>query len=189
MHFQGDLSGNADVKAALQEANGRVLAVARVHRSLYTSFDVRWVSLADYLSNLIRDLHSVSSGGEHEENAIVFSCDPIQAAPDAAVSIGIVATELVLNSLKHAYPGGRGQVRVSLRGGEAGISLTVEDDGVGAADAIEEKGRRGLGQRIISGMADKLEGSLHYEKLTPGTRAILKSSGRRPHQDYRYNPS
>ena len=173
LHFQGDLSGNADVKAALQEANGRVLAVARVHRSLYTSFDVRWVSLADYLSNLIRDLQSVSSGGEHQESAIVFSCDPIQAVPDVAVAIGIVATELVLNSLKHAYPGGRGQVRVSLKEGEAGISLTVEDDGVGAADAIEEKGRRGLGQRIISGMADKLEGSLRYEKLTPGTRAIL----------------
>ena len=33
LHFQGDMSGNTDVKAALKEANGRVLAVARVHRS------------------------------------------------------------------------------------------------------------------------------------------------------------
>ncbi len=173
LHFQGDLSGNADVKAALKEANGRVLAVARVHRSLYTSLDVRWVSLAEYLSSLIRDLHSVSAGSENQENAIVFSSDPIQTSPDAAVAIGIVATELVLNALKHAYPKERGQVRVTLTAAGADVSLTVEDDGIGQIDQIEQGRRRGLGQRIIAGMAEKLDGSMRYEKLSPGTRAIL----------------
>ncbi|MFZ1108244.1 MAG: response regulator [Rhodomicrobium sp.] len=173
LHFQGDLSGNADVKAALKEANGRVLAVARVHRSLYTSLDVRWVSLADYLSSLIRDLQSVSSGGDGHDNPIAFASDPIQTSPDAAVAIGIVATELVLNALKHAYPQERGQVRVALRAAGAEIVLTVEDDGIGDTDKIGAKGRGGLGQRIIAGMAEKLEGSLRYETLSPGTRAIL----------------
>jgi two-component sensor histidine kinase len=172
LHFQGDLSGNADVKAALKEANGRVLAVARVHRSLYTSLDVRWVALSDYLSNLIRDLQSVSSAGEADDNAIAFACDTVQTSPDAAVAIGIVATELVLNALKHAYPKERGQVRVALRASDAEISLTVEDDGIGDIDRIEAKGG-GLGRRIIAGMADKLEGSLRYEMLNPGTRATL----------------
>ncbi len=172
LHFQGDLSGNADVKAALKEANGRVLAVARVHRSLYTSFDVRWVSLADYLSTLIRDLESVSAGSERHENTITFSSDPIQTSPDAAVAIGIVATELVLNALKHAYPKEPGQVRVTLAAADRDIALTVEDDGIGQMDQPDQR-RSGLGQRIISGMAEKLEGSLHYEKLSPGTRAVL----------------
>jgi two-component sensor histidine kinase len=173
LHFQGDLSGNADVKAALKEANGRVLAVARVHRSLYTSLDVRWVALADYLSSLIRDLQSVSSGGDGHDHAIAFASDSIQTSPDAAVAIGIVATELVLNALKHAYPKERGPVRVALRASSAEITLTVEDEGVGDIASIEAKGRGGLGQRIIAGMADKLEGSLRYESLSPGTRAVL----------------
>jgi two-component sensor histidine kinase/CheY-like chemotaxis protein len=172
LHFQGDLSGNADVKAALKEANGRVLAVARVHRSLYTSLDVRWVSLAEYLSSLIRDLKGVSFSGDVDDNAIVFTSDPIQTSPDAAVSIGIVATELVLNALKHAYPKERGQVRVTLRAAGEDITLTVEDDGIGDIDRTAN-GRGGLGRRIIAGMADKLEGSLRYEALNPGTRAIL----------------
>ena len=172
LHFQGDMSKNADVKAALKEANGRVLAVARVHRSLYTSLDVRWVSLAEYLSSLIRDLRNVSSGGGGHQSTISLVCDQIQAGPDAAVSIGIVATELILNALKHAYPKEEGgQVRVMLLVRSPEIELVVEDDGVGVLDQLE--GRRGLGQRIISGMADKLEGCLHYEKLSPGTRAIL----------------
>ncbi len=173
LHFQGEVSGNANVKAALKEANGRVLAVARVHRSLYTSYDVRWISLADYLASLIRDLQDVSSGGVNQENKISFSCDQIQAGPDSAVAIGIVATELVLNALKHAYPNGRGQVRVILKARDSEIDLFVEDDGIGGMDQLEEKRRSGLGQRIIAGMADKLEGALRYETLSPGTRAIM----------------
>ncbi len=173
LHFQGDISANADVKAALKEANGRVLAVARVHRSLYTSLDVRWVSLAEYLSSLLRDLENVSSGSSSQDTVILFDCDNIQAVPDTAVAVGIVATELVLNALKHAYPKERGQVRISLRAPGPGVELIVEDDGIGATDLMQEQKTRGLGRRIIAGMADKLEGSLRYETLTPGTRAIL----------------
>ena len=173
LHFQGDISGNADVKAALKEANGRVLAVARVHRSLYTSLDVRWVSLAEYLSSLIRDLQNVSSGGGDHRNGISLVCDQIQTGPDAAVAIGIVTTELVLNALKHAYPKEGGQVRVMLQTRASDVELAVEDDGIGCNDQAEGKRRRGLGQRIIAGMADKIEGCVRYEKLNPGTRAVL----------------
>lgn len=173
LHFQADMSANADVKAALKEANGRVLAVARVHRSLYTSLDVRWVSLADYLSSLIRDLQNVSSGSGIHQSTISLVCDPIQAEPDVAVAIGIVTTELVLNALKHAYPKDGGEVRVMLKARESEVDLAVEDDGAGYFEMSDGKERRGLGQRIIAGMADKLDGNLHYEKLDPGTRAIL----------------
>src|SRR5262249_29143108 len=100
LHFQGDLSNNADVKAALKEANSRVLAVARVHRSLYTSLDVRWVSLADYLATLIHDLENVSAGPDGQSHTITLEADQIQVGPDVAVSVGIIATELVLNALK-----------------------------------------------------------------------------------------
>lgn len=173
LHFQGDISTNPDVKAALKEANGRVLAVARVHRSLYTSLEVRWVSLAEYLSSLLRDLENVSSGSDAQDSAILFACDNIQAGPDTAVAVGIVATELVLNALKHAYPHAQGQVRITLRSIGSSIELMVEDDGIGASDMLQNPKTRGLGRRIMAGMADKLEGALRYETLTPGTRAIL----------------
>ncbi len=171
LHIQGEMSGNEDVKAALKEANSRVLAVARVHRSLYTSFDVRWISLSGYLSNLIRDLRDVSAGRDGEESAIAFTADPLQAGPDTVVSVGIVAAELILNALRHAYPGGRGPVRVSLCADGPKVKLIVEDDGVGGmTDAARQ---RGVGQRIMAGMADKLSGALHYEPRQHGTRAIL----------------
>ncbi len=170
LHFQADLSGNADVKAALKEANGRVLAVARVHRSLYNSLDVRWVSLADYLASLLHDLKDVAAGGD--ESPISFSSDAIQAGPDTAVAVGIVATELILNAVKHAYPDGHGPVRVTLRAAGPQVQLTVEDDGTGGQEGPANV-RRGLGQRIMAGMADKLDGTINYDQNGQGTRAVL----------------
>ena len=134
---------------------------------------MRWISLAEYLSSLLDDLQNVSSGNGGRESTLVFASDNIQAAPDTAISIGIVATELVLNALKHAYPKEQGQVRISLRARGSEIDLIVEDDGIGAGDRLEGKKSGGLGRRIIAGMADKLEGTLRYEMLEPGTRAIL----------------
>jgi two-component sensor histidine kinase len=174
LHFQGDMSGNEDVKVALREANSRVLAVARVHRSLYTSLDVRRISLADYLSNLIHDLQDATVAGDGDKSSISFSSDPIQAAPDTAVALGIVAAELILNALKHAYPGGDGgPVTVSLRAGASNAELIVEDSGIGGLNDAKNGGRRGLGQRIIAGMADKLNGSFRYEAMDRGTRATM----------------
>ncbi len=171
LHFQGEMSGNAEVKAALKEASSKVLAVARVHRSLYTSFDVKWISLASYLSSLIRDLKDVTAGRGAGESAIAFSSDPIQAGPDTVVAVGIVAAELILNALRHAYPGGSGPIRVSLRAEGPEVKLIVEDDGIGGMNDAARQ--RGAGQRIMSGMADKLCGTLHYEPREHGTRAIL----------------
>ena len=165
------MSGNDDVKAALKEANSRVLAVARAHRSLYTSFDVGWIALSAYLWTLTRDWRDATAGRDGEESAISFTADPLQAGPDIVVAVGIVAAELILNALRHAYPGGRGPVRVSLCAEGPDTKLIVEDDGVGGrTDAARP---RGVGQRIMAGRADKLSGVLHYEPRQHGTRAIL----------------
>lgn len=174
LHFQGDLSSSGDIKAALKEANGRVLAVARVHRSLYTSFDVRWVSLADYLASLIHDLTDVSAGTDGKGSTITLSAAQVHVGPDAAVAVGIVATELVLNALKHAYPNGvSGVVRVCLRANGSSVDLVVEDDGAETSGARDQDKRPGLGKRIIAGMAEKLDGAVVYEHTDQGTRATL----------------
>jgi two-component sensor histidine kinase/CheY-like chemotaxis protein len=171
LHFQADMSESQVAKAALSEANTRVLAVARVHRSLYASFDIRWISLPSYLATMIGDLKDVAAGRNGEESSIALHADQIQTGPDAAVAVGIVAAELILNALRHGYPDGSGPVRVWLRADGPDVKLIVEDDGTGGVEGLP--GRRGLGQRIMAGMAEKLDGSLHYERRDHGTRAVL----------------
>src|SRR6202000_1109483 len=53
------------VRTALQEVQARILAIAGVHRRLYSSQDVRSVEISDYLASLLRDLEATLKEAGH----------------------------------------------------------------------------------------------------------------------------
>jgi two-component sensor histidine kinase len=170
LHLQGSAATSADVKIALESARQRVMAVAQVHRRLYAAHDVKSIALDEYLKALAEDLRGAS-----DQEAITLSLDaePIDVEPDHAVAAGIIVTELVLNALKHAYPGGKGPIRMSLRADSpARARLSVEDDGIGR-NQPNGVTRKGLGQMIVKAMASKLNAEWSYDDAHLGTRVTL----------------
>jgi two-component sensor histidine kinase len=162
-----------EVKDALLEAHNRVLAVAKVHRSLYTSENVQSVALHRYLEALTHDIQS-AAGEDRQAGHFTLECDPIEIEPDRAVAVGVMLTELILNAWKHAYPeGAAGPIRVTLKAINPHESLlSVEDDGVGFANG-REPGENGLGTIIVKAMSQKLGASIRYEGKQPGTRVSV----------------
>lgn len=173
LQFQSRNS-TSEVKQALLEAHDRVLAVSKVHRSLYTSDNVQSVALHRYLEALTEDIQSASGEERGKSSQLTLSCDPIEIEPDRAVAVGVMLTELILNARKHAYPNGNGPIRVKLESVEPHRSvLSVEDDGVGfTANSIAIQST-GLGRTIVSAMAQKLGAEIHYDDKRPGTRATV----------------
>ncbi|MGB0087671.1 MAG: response regulator [Rhodomicrobiaceae bacterium] len=161
-----------DVKDALLEAHNRVLAVARVHRSLYTSQNVRSVSLHRYIEALVADIESAAGDGR-ETGSVSLQTDAVEIEPDRAVAVGVILTELVLNARKHAYPDGSGPIRIRLQVVHPNQSLmSVEDDGVGLVNGSTVQSR-GLGTTIVNAMVQKLGAELRYDSKAKGTRAIV----------------
>jgi two-component sensor histidine kinase len=162
----------AEITEALMEAHGRVLAVAKVHRSLYTSQNVQSVSLHRYIKALAEDIES-AAGDDSGGDSFSLVADAIEIEPDRAVAVGVMLTELVLNARKHAYPRGNGPIRVRLEAVEPNRSvLSVEDDGVGFANG-HPPDSSGLGSVIIKAMAQKLGAELRYDPSHKGTRAVI----------------
>jgi two-component sensor histidine kinase len=159
-----------EVSAALSDAEARIQAVARVHRHLFTSDDIRSVSLDLYLKSLIDDLRqSIEEGGAE----LTLDADPVAIDPDRAVAAGVLVTELVINAKKHAYPVSKGQIRVGLRAINAhSAELSVEDDGIGSANGASSA-PQGLGTMIIEAMGVKLGGKIAFDPSHKGTRAML----------------
>ena len=54
------------VKNALGEIQGRISAIAGVHRRLYTSQDVRSVEISDYLGSLLQDIEATLKEAGHK---------------------------------------------------------------------------------------------------------------------------
>ena len=172
LHLQATSAPESEVKTALREANSRVMAVAQVHRRLFTSDNVRTVALDDYLSGLLGDL-SRSTEREGVGDFLTLKAERVDIDPDRAVAVGMIVTELVINAFKYAYPGGNGPIRVLLTSDTPNqCTLAVEDDGVGASATPPSKGT-GLGQIIIRAMASKLETKVDYQAQPVGTRAAL----------------
>jgi two-component sensor histidine kinase len=87
----------------------------------------------------------------------------------ASVSLGLIVTELVINALKHAFPGQRpGRIAVTYRSDGGKWSLLVSDDGIGMPTA-EHEGRPGLGTGIVEALARQLGGDIEVHDGSPGT--------------------
>src|ERR1700710_1818812 len=171
LHLQANSSTQDDVKAALTNAMGRVAAVAQVHRRLYTSHDLKNVMLNQYLDALLEDLRRSAEG--NRMSRLTLKAEPVEIDPDRAVSIGIIVNELVMNAVKYAYPNGAGPIHVELHGEGDNLILSIADDGVGLNVKTDPRST-GMGQRIVTAMATKLDAQVERDPAHAGTRIVLR---------------
>jgi two-component sensor histidine kinase len=173
LHLQANSTTQDDVKAALTNAMGRVAAVAQVHRRLYTSHDLKSVLLNQYLEALLEDLRRSAEG--NRMSRLTLKAEPVEIDPDRAVAIGIIVNELVMNAVKYAYPDGAGPIHVDLRAQDDQVVLSIADEGVGL-NAKTDPRSTGMGQRIVTAMASKLDASFERDPSHAGTRIVLRFS-------------
>ena len=174
--LQSNAIANEEARQALSETQARIQAIAGVHRHLYVTDDVRSVKIGDYLNSLAAELETTMQAAG-TAGRIRVEVENISIPTEKAASVGVVVTELVTNALKYAYPDGEaGEVRILVsRRADAGIDLSVEDDGIGWDGTGTPQGT-GLGSRIVKAMAHGLGASVAYARSGRGTRVTLQFS-------------
>src|SRR3546814_3115688 len=91
--------------------------------------DLRTFDAAEFLRELTAGL-SASISSRERGIPITVDADPVAITLDIASPIGLLLTELVTNSAKHAYRDTAGMIRVQFRLlPERAALLVVEDDG------------------------------------------------------------
>jgi len=173
VHMQSKTVTDESAKGALKETETRIQAISQIHKSLYTSGDVKSVALNDYLGVMLDNL-GVAMWNDGHTARLTTMLEPVVLPTDESISLGVVATELVTNAFKYAYPAGQsGDIRVMLRKlPEGRAELVVQDDGVGLGATVRPGGT-GLGSKIITAMAAALKTNVEYMNRTPGTAARL----------------
>ena len=156
----------------------RIEAVSQVHRRLYTSDDVQFVEMDEYLAGLVEELRRATEAGEAGPR-IELSAEPVRVETDKAVPIGLIVNELVTNALKYAYPAGQGgSIRVALRRlHRDALRLVVEDDGIGLPEQPASAKGSGLGSTIVAAMAQSVRASVELDRSHAGTRYVVSLDG------------
>ncbi|HUX39489.1 MAG TPA: sensor histidine kinase [Rectinemataceae bacterium] len=138
----------------LDRLRERIRCLASAHELLSVGTDLRRIRLDGYLGNLARALEP---GGRIR---IEVDFDPIEIDFPRAVPLGLVMNELVTNSLKHAFPGGRqGTIRLRLYSSGEELGLEISDDGVGT---LWPPLHPGFGATVIASMVTKVGGRMEF---------------------------
>jgi two-component sensor histidine kinase len=175
LRLQARRLSSEEARAALQESVLRISSIAVVHETLSEdSSDV-----AEFGEIVRRIGRMVGEGLVLPERRISVqvtgSCGSIGA--DLATPLAVTVTELMQNAIEHAFPGrGEGKISVLLARSESGVSVVVQDDGVGI-DAATVDGSR-LGLQIVRSLIDELGGTFELSS-NGGTRAEVEVPLRR----------
>ena len=143
-----------EARLALVGLRSRIYALGLVHAQLMASKNLETFDIAPFLQELS---HNIVAGAAEAAVSLEVDAAPLEVDLDFAVPVGLLVTELVTNSLRHAFPAGQGAIRVSLAPGDPGqVVLTVADDGRGATATD----RPGVGSTIVQGLVRQLSASL-----------------------------
>jgi len=160
-----------ETRAHLYDAHHRVMSVAAVQRQLATT-TLGDVGLRVYFTDLCQSI-GASMIRDHNQLSLEVSTDDSEVSADISVSLGLIVTELVINALKHAFPGRRkGKISVDYRADGADWTLSVADDGVGVPkDPASAKA--GLGTSIVLALAQQLHAGVQMTDASPGHRVSI----------------
>lgn len=152
----------ASASSALDEAQSRIETMSRIHRRLYDPASLDQ-PVAQYFQEICSDLLEATGARN-----IVCLVDMPAITLDIArlTTLSLLVTELVTNSLKHAFAESGGTITLKLeRLDPARLALTVSDNGRGLPEGPALAQTKGLGTRIVQSLATQLGGEI---KAVPG---------------------
>jgi len=150
----------AETVEALQESGRRIQLMAQIHNKLYRSSDLANVQFDLFVRGLVEDTIA-SYGIDSSRLRLETSLRPIRLHIDEAITCGQIVSELVSNSVKHAFPGGRkGKICLRLGGGGGKIVLWIEDDGVGMPAGSDWRKNGNLGLQVVDALTRQLDGKI-----------------------------
>lgn len=152
------------------EARERFDAMARVHRHLYDPQSLQR-PMSDYLEKLCREM--IDASGAKNIVCVVQIPEGIRLDIQRLLTMSLVVTEVITNSLKHAFRDAEsGTISINLEREAGGLALTVKDNGPGFAAGAAPSRDKGLGMMVLKGFANQLGGKFSIDG-SQGTTAKL----------------
>jgi two-component sensor histidine kinase len=162
-------------KGHLRDAHNRVMSIAALQKQLAAT-RLGDVELKPYFESLCASIGA--SMISNDQLTLASNVDASSVKADVSVSLGLIVTELVINALKHAFPGPDrpGQIDVDYRSAGDGWTLSVTDNGVGMP-ADHASATPGLGTGIVDALSKHLSGIVTVTDRGPGTRVLVSHAG------------
>ncbi|WP_209425916.1 histidine kinase dimerization/phosphoacceptor domain -containing protein [Pararhodobacter sp. SW119] len=163
LRLQSAQTKDEEARRAMNASQSRIRSISRLQRRLHSP-DLQTLDAADYLREVLQDTLEVASEGKVAMN---FTADHLELPNEAAIPLGLIAGELMMNAIEHGLANAdSARVDVSLQVGatdEAGMTpavLELRDSGPGLPPDFELDSADSLGLTISRQFAMVLNGDL-----------------------------
>lgn len=162
-----------ETRAHLQDAHKRVMSIAAVQQQLHAS-GIGPIDMVPYFTRLGTALATSMIGDSGRVTIKVVGKGGIAPSREAE-SLGLIATELVMNALKHAFPADKSDGRIVIAYDVDGTNwkLSVADNGAGRPDGVFAQSKTGLGTGIVKALAHQLGAKVETLADTAGTTVSI----------------
>ena len=175
LHLQSQSITEEKYLDMFEDSQNRIKSMALIHEKLYSAQDMARIDFKEYIQSLASKLFRTYETSSRISMAM--DVEDISFDIDTAVPCGLIINELIANSMKHAFPGGRkGKIRIALR--KVNLNglheLIVGDNGVGLPKGLDVEKAASLGLNLIQQLAkNQLNGSVevHEDK---GTEFLIR---------------
>jgi PAS domain S-box-containing protein len=163
-----------ETREHLEDAHRRVMSIASVQQHLQASVTGEDIEVGPYLSKLTESLTASMIGGNRRV-AVEVVAGGGKTTSSQAISLGLIATELLINAFKHAFTDGANDARVIV-GYEADGSdwkLSVSDNGGGMPLRQPGNAKTGLGTSLVDALARQNDAQVDISTGADGTTVTI----------------
>jgi len=167
-----------EIVNVLEESKRRVEAIALIHQKLYQDDDITQVSFKSYLEEVVASQKLINPNIKY-----VVNSPEVNLQLDTAIPLGLVVSELISNSLKHAFSEVTDPLlTIDLEKIEASkYVLSIHDNGPGFPETFSFENETGLGSEIINALTGQLNSQVEY-KNSNGAKVIIRFNEKSPNQ-------
>ena len=170
LRLQSRAIGDDTLRDMFKESQNRIRSMALIHEKLYQTEDFARINFAEYIRSLTVHLFHTY---RVDPNIVRMNAEVKKVYLDInkAIPCGLIVSELVSNSLKHAFPSNRkGEVCIKLSSTkQKKTKLLVGDTGVGLPKSVSLKEPQTLGFQLVRDLVEQIEGTIRLERGVEGT--------------------
>jgi PAS domain S-box-containing protein len=173
-----------------RESCDRIQLMALIHEKLYAGSDLSQLDFNDYLHSLAAMILRSYALKSRNVRVDFQLHQRLHLNLDTAIPLGLIASELISNSLKHAFPSGaKGTITLELTQADASVcTFRISDDGQGLPADFSMDQPASLGLRLVKMLAQQLHGELTWSR-SPATSFTLVFPNRLKPREHNYEPA
>jgi two-component sensor histidine kinase/PAS domain-containing protein len=173
LRLQSQHVKDTETQEIFNACQNRINSMALIHTALYQSKNIASIDFKAYISRLMRQLILAYN---QQDSSLDYSVDvqDIHLEIDKAIPCGLIISELISNSLKHAFPSSKkGLISVNMQGQKGKYTLTIKDNGIGFPKGMDFRKTGTLGLQLVTDLTTQLAGTIDMN-TNSGTEFIIK---------------